>query len=179
MEALILKHYNSASNEQLKDGETWYERAYNEALLLSQVFEIPLPKVVGIISALSPNNKWKRNLKDAWNLLETPLITTKCCTYTKQRQKALDILNGSGREAEILDILNGTKTRNFFTNILYYKDSQSVTVDTWAYRSVDLEPKMKHYVDIQTAYQNVAKQLNLVPHQLQAVVWGVVRGSVA
>ena len=47
----------------------------------------------------------------------------------------------------------------------------------WAYRSVNVEPKQKYYKQVQQAYQNVAKELNLVPHQLQAVVWGVVRGS--
>ena len=177
MQELIKKHYSRATLEQIQEGTTWYERAHNEAKLLSQVFDIPLPKVVGVISALSPNNKWKRNLHDAWNLLETPCITTKCCTFTKQRQKALDILNGSGREAEILSILKGTKTLTFFTNILYYSDSQSVTVDMWAYRSVNVEPKQKYYKQVQQAYQNVAKELNLIPHQLQAVVWGVVRGS--
>lgn len=177
MENLIKKHFNRASIEALNEGMTWYMRAHNEAILLSQVFEIPLPKVIGVIAALSPNNKWKRNLIDTWNLLETPCLTTKCCTFTKQRQKALDILSGSGREADILRVLNGTKTQHFFTNILYYKDSQSVTVDMWAYRSVGVEPKKKYYKQIQTAYQNVAKELNLVPHQVQAVVWGVVRGS--
>lgn len=179
MENQIKKHYNSSDLKQRKEGLTWYKRAHNEALLLSQVFDVELPKVVGIIAALSPNNKWQRNLKDAWNLLETPLIKTKCSTYIKQRQKALDILNGTGRDIDILRTLGGTKTKNFYTNILYYKYSQEVTVDMWAYRSVNLEPKQKHYNSVELAYTNVAKELNIMPHQLQAVVWGVVRGKSA
>ena len=177
METMITKHYNSASLEQIREGTTWYEKAHIEATILSQAYGVPLPKVIGVMAALSPNNKWSRNIIDTWNLLESPCITTKCCTFTKQRQKALDILSGSGREAEILEILNGTKTKHFFTNISYYLDSQSVTVDMWAYRSVELEPKQKYYKQVEQAYKNVAQKMNLLPHQLQAVVWGVVRGS--
>ena len=177
MENLIRKHYNSADIKQITEGTTWYERAHNECVLLSSVFGIPLPKVIGVVSALSPSNKWKRNLQDAWKFLDKPHMNTKVCTFKNQRRKALNILKGTGREAEILSELNGTKTQHFFTNILYYKDSQTVTVDMWAYRSVNVESKQKYYKQVQTAYQNVARELDLLPHQLQAVVWGVVRGS--
>jgi len=178
LEAKILKYYNKADTETLLTGMTWYNRAHNEALLLSQVFEIPLIKVCGVIAALSPRNKWGRNLADAWNIIENPSLQTKTCTFKGQRQKAIDIINSTGDENEILRLLGkGEKTRNFFTNIFRYKTSQSVTVDVWAYRSVNLEAKNKYYKPVATAYTNVANQLNIMPHQLQAVVWGVVRGS--
>ena len=179
MKEQIIKHYNSANLQQIQEGLTWYERAHNEAILLSQVFELPLTKVVGVLAALSPNNKWERNLIDAWNLLDKPCLTTKCCTFTKQRQKALDILGGNDSEERILGILNGTKTQNFFKNILHYKTSNTVTVDMWAFRSVKMEPKKKNYDPVAAAYKDAAVELKLRPHQLQAVVWGVVRGGVA
>ena len=179
MKEQIISHYKNADILQIQDGLTWYERAHNESLLLSMVFDISLPKVIGVIAALSPNNKWQRNLKDAWNLLDTPLITTKCCTFTKQRQKALDILKSSGEEAEILRILNGIKTQNFFKNILHHKTSETVTVDIWAFRSVNVKPTKKNYEPVAAAYREAAIELKLRPHQLQAVVWGVVRGGAA
>lgn len=172
----IRKHYDSADVQTLNQGLTWYNRAYNEAVLLSQVFEVPLWKVCGVISALSPRNKWARNLSDAWDILETPKLSTKTCTFKSQRQKAIDIINAK-EENEVLKILGGTKTKHFYTNILRYDTSDCVTVDVWAYRSVDLEPKNKFYKPIEAAYQQVAKELGIMPHQVQAVVWGVVRGN--
>lgn len=177
LENMITRHYDKADTKTLLSGLTWYEKAHNEAKLLADVFQLPLWKTVGVIAALSPRNKWARNLADAWAILETPCLSTKTCTFKGQRQKAIDIINSTGDENEILKILGGEKTRKFASNIFYYNDSTLVTVDVWAYRSVNLEAKKKNYKLIETAYQNVAKQLNILPHQLQAVVWGVVRGS--
>ena len=47
----------------------------------------------------------------------------------------------------------------------------------WAFRSVGAEEKLKNVSLVTQAYQEVANELNIVPHQLQAVVWGVIRGS--
>ena len=175
----IIQHFNNSDEHNLNVGLSWYERAHNECLLLSQVFELPLSKVVGVVSALSPNNKWKRNLFDTWNFLDKPSLETKVCTFLTQRKKALAILNSDGSDNSILAILKGNKTCNFYNNILHYKDSDVVTVDTWAYRSVNLKQSAKNFRLTELAYKEVAQDLNLRPHQLQAVVWGVVRGGIA
>ena len=47
----------------------------------------------------------------------------------------------------------------------------------WAFRSVGAEEKLKNVKNVTQAYQEVAKELNIQAHQLQAVVWGVIRGS--
>ena len=177
LKQLITEHFSKSSTENTQLGLSWYERAHNECVLLSQVFELELSKVVGVVSALSPNNKWQQNLKDAWKFLDEPHIKTKVCTFKAQRQKALDILNSSGSDEVVLKILSGDKTKNFYQNILYYKDSQAVTVDTWAYRSVGLKQSKKNFRITELAYKEVAQELNLQPHQVQAVVWGVVRGN--
>lgn len=175
----ITDHFNNANEEEKSNGLTWYHRAYNECLLLSQVFELPLNKVVGVLSALSPRNKWKQNLYDTWSFLEAPSLDTKVCTFKGQREKALRILGGTGETQEILKILGGQKTQNFFSNIRFYGESQAVTVDVWAYRSVNLEPSKKNFKLTELAYKQVAQDLDLMPHQVQAVVWGVVRGKTA
>ena len=178
LEDTLLKHYSKADTKTLLSGLSWYEKAHNEAKLLADVFDVPLTKAVGVISALSPRNKWARNLADAWSILEEPSLETKTCTFKGQRQKAIDIINSTGDENEILTILGkGTKTRNFFTNILNFNTSTCVTVDVWAFRSVNLEAKNKNYKPVENAYQNVATQLGILPHQLQAIIWGTVRGS--
>ena len=175
----ILQHFSNSDAHNLDMGLSWYNRAYNECLLLSQVFELPLSKVVGAVSALSPNNKWNRNLFDTWNFLDKPSLKTKVCTFIGQRKKALAILESDGSDDSILAILKGNKTCNFYQNILYHKTSDVVTVDTWAYRSVDVKPSVKNFKIVEQAYKEVANDLNLRPHQLQAVVWGVVRGAIA
>ena len=174
----ITEHFSASDSHNMSIGLTWYNRAHNECLLLSQVFEIDLNKVVGVVAALSPNNKWQRNLHDAWNFLDTPSLETKVCTFMGQRKKALAILASDGSDHAILGILNGDKTKNFYSNIRYYDKSEAVTVDLWAYRSVKLKPSKKNFEAVATAYREVALDLKLKPHQVQAVVWGVVRGSI-
>ena len=175
----LLNHLSNSDGHNTDIGLTWYQRAHNECLLLSQVFEVPLPKVVGIVAALSPNNKWKRNIHDAWNFLDKPSLDTKVCTFMNQRKKALEILSCNGSDSRIMAILKGDKTKNFYQNILYYDKSDVVTVDTWAYRSVDMKPSKKNFQVVAQVYREVAQDLNLRPHQVQAVVWGVVRGNIA
>lgn len=179
MKDMIIKHFESSSHHNLNEGLTWYARAFNECLLLSQVFEIPIGKVVGVLASLSPNNKWQRNIHDTWKFLEKPHLNTKVCTFKGQRRKALNILSCIGTDESIKEILKGPKTCNFFENILHYNTSQLVTVDMWAYRSVNLEPTVKNFELTVNAYKEAATQLKLQPHQVQAVVWGVVRGKIA
>ncbi len=175
----IIETYKLAPSEIVETAMTWYQRAYNECLLLSQVFELPLPKVVGVVSALSPNNKWVQNLKDAWKFLDKPHLNTKVCTFKNQRRKALLILKSDGTEEQIKQILKGEKTMNFFHNILNYQDSQVVTVDIWMYRFMDLKPSVKNFKTTQQVIQQAANELDVLPHQLQAVLWGVTRGAIA
>ena len=77
MKNKIIKHFKSSNDFNKNEGLTWYSRAYNEALLLSMVYELPIGKVVGVLAALSPNNKWQRNIHDTWNFLDKPSIKTK------------------------------------------------------------------------------------------------------
>jgi hypothetical protein len=175
----ILKHFGASSDSNFDSGMSWYERAHNECLLISQVFEVPLSIVIGIVAALSPSNKWKQNLKDTWSFLEEPNVNTKVCTFMNQRWKALEIYNTEGTDEEIKAILNGDKTKNFYDNILYYSSSDLVTVDRWAYRSVGLNPSKANFKKVEVAYKEVAEELDLRPHQVQAVVWGVTRGAIA
>lgn len=172
----IMTHAINADQTTINHGMSWYEQAHYEALSLSLASGYSLRQCVGVLAALSPNNKWERNKIDAANFLAVPSLDTKVCTFMNQRKKALAILLVDTDEA-IEKILNGDKTRNFYNNILYFDSSKRVTVDMWAYRSVNLEPKKKFYRLVESAYSNVAKDLEMLPHQLQAIVWGVVRGS--
>jgi len=173
----IIALFNQTDRHNLDNGMIWYESANLHARQLSIEYNISLSKVVGIMAALSPNNKWERNKIDTRKFLENPCMSTKICTFMSQREKALYIYYGTGDSQEIESILNGIKTKNFFNNILYHDTSQAVTVDMWAFRSVGVEEKTKNIPLVTQAYSELANDLNIMPHQLQAVVWGVIRGS--
>ena len=173
----IVKLFNNTTRDNLDSGMSWYENANMVAQLLASMHEISIVKVVGIMAALSPNNKWARNQIDTDKFLSNPSLETKVCTFINQRKKALAIYHSKGTVEEIEGILNGIKTKNFFNNILFYGDSDHVTVDMWAFRSVGVEEKLKNVPLVTQAYTEVANELNIQPHQLQAVVWGVIRGS--
>jgi hypothetical protein len=173
----IAKLFKASSQENYDNGMTWYSDANDVARALSIKHNIGIQRVIGIMAALSPNNKWARNKIDTDKFLSKPSLDTKVCTFKNQRQKALDIYYGTGLVKDIEKTLNGIKTKNFFNNILWYQVSDKVTVDMWAFRSVGVEEKLKNVPLVTQAYKEVANDLNIQPHQLQAVVWGVVRGS--
>ena len=179
----IRAHFENASDEQYTSGLHWYREARKFCLGISEQYDVPLIKVIGILAALSPNNRWARNKIDLELFLENPSVKTKVCTFMGQREKAVRIYFMHNPHAYIQDalcikeILNGTKTKNFFENILDHKTSRQVTVDVWAFRSCGVDEKTKYINDITLAYQEVAEELDLRPHQLQAVCWAVVRGS--
>ena len=57
--------YLDATPEQVAGGMAWYDDAYNAARDIALDHNVPVYIVVAVISALSPNNKWVRNLVNA------------------------------------------------------------------------------------------------------------------
>lgn len=155
-------------------GMGWYPYANFYALNLSYKFDLPVEKIAGVISALSPNNKWERNVLDAESVCLEYLggPEAKVCTYGLNKQKALSILNGT----RIEDVLKGNKTYAFYRNILDPSDKKYVTIDFHAVNIYDLsltkrEIKDKEYKRIAEEYIKTANMLNLLPNQLQATTW--------
>jgi hypothetical protein len=177
----LLDIYSKASTKQIKEGHTWYFKANLSAktikskLALSGI-NISLSKIVGVISALSPSNKWHRNLLDAEMLLNNPLHETKVCTYNLNKLKAFDIM-GSNIENEIYLTLGGLKTKSFYKNILNPITSKEVTIDLWMYRSAGLKQLDSNYKFIANSVRIIAEKNNVLPHQVQAVIWIVLRSS--
>lgn len=168
-------YYDQATDEQIRSGMSWYEQAHGHAKRLAVKHNVPLCIAAGVIAALSPNNKWERNLIDADLFLTTPDLKTKVCTFTGQRVKALDILNGARNGAEVCEILGGKKTVNFYRNIMYPDRVQEVTVDLWMFRAANLPHNAKNFALIEQAVVQASKKKNIQPHQYQAVVWSVIR----
>ena len=166
--------FSQATPEQVETGIRWYRDAYLTALKLSRKHSIPVMRVIGVIAALSPNNKWERNIKDTESFLKSPSLETKVCTFMGQRVKALAILKANS-SSEIREILSGRKTVSFFDNMLKHDQAHKVTVDLWMYRMSDLKATRRNYEAISQAVIELSAKHKVLPHQFQAIVWSVVR----
>jgi hypothetical protein len=181
----ILKVYRQATPQEHKAGLAWYAKARADAVAISITHDIPLRVVVGVIAALSPNNKWERNVKDADMMIAAflagePVEACKPCTYTKMRDKAWAILAAIPEcDDDIVSILNGQKIVSFFCNIM--GQDKTVTIDGHAYNIAmgkrvsltDSETSMSKsvYKGMQEAYGRAAKRAGLKVYELQAITW--------
>jgi hypothetical protein len=64
MKQELLRRYQKASKNQKQAGLDWYVAAHEEGWRLAVKYRLPVKKVAGIMAALSPNNKWERNILD-------------------------------------------------------------------------------------------------------------------
>lgn len=182
----ILKVYRMATDEDMRAGIEWYARAFREARSISSRLALPVSTVVGVMAALSPNNRWERNKVDAFNLCSAyvkglTVDDLKVSTYHKMKVKAWSILEDRlVADDAILDRLNGQKIRSFYSNIMGLDE---VTVDGHAlniargYRvgltDDDTNIGVRLYRDLQAAYVRAAKRAGIKPHEMQAVTWTV------
>ena len=167
-------------------GKDWYFEVNDYCKTLSEIYNIPLIKVAGIMSALSPNNTFKSNVRSLERFLKTKGNCKVTC-FDSQKNKAIKILNTNDNSYDnILELLGkGLKTRSFFCNIYQPHKSEKVTVDRWAHRwgeqkgIVPLGKVLtnKRYNEIQKAMREYANELNILPHQFQAMAWVELRGK--
>ena len=175
LENMLLDRFNSLSNEEIREGMSWYRDAHNFCLEVSKHTRTELFIVVGVLSALSPRNKWHRNKVDTIELIKRGK-RGKYATFNANRDKALKILNANSI-GEVKGILNGRKITSFFNNIVYPTVNSTVTIDVWAFRTVELEHKNKNYSIAEQAYKNVANKLGIKAHNLQAMLWTNIRSA--
>lgn len=179
-----------ASQADLAAGIEWYARAERLGHRLANEYGCTFEQAVGVIAALSPNNRWARNCADAeamcqaWAVGADPETVT-VCTYGVNRAKAATILAMTEpSQAAIAAVLNGRKVTAFFLSITGRQDA--VCVDGHAYAiwlgqrvPTTKTPNIgvKLYAEIARAYCLVAKRSAalcgeaLTPAQVQAVTW--------
>lgn len=139
-----------------------------------------------VFAALSPNNDYHGNLRDAHRLLEAAhrglgLDDFKVSTYGANKRKAWDIAHGTPP----LNVIVFPKTRSFFLNIRDPLDPQPVTVDghiynAWRGQRVRLNSAavrfpIKLYEVIAEDVRVLARESGLVPNIVQGVIWFVWR----
>jgi len=180
----ILKVYRRATPEDIANGLEWYDRAKRYATIISNLSGVNLNTVVGVMAALSPNNRWERNVKDtermvwAWVKGED-LSDFKVSCYNTMKAKAWSILEDDlTDDTDILTRLNGQKIRSFYSNI---RGLDEVTIDGHAYNiALGIRQGLttdktnmgkKLYREMQSAYVKAAKRVGVKPHELQAITW--------
>ena len=179
--------YRDADEDQHAEGLLWYEQAKREAYHIAMKHDVPVYIAVAVIAALSPNNKWARNLVNADALIGAfvngdGLLSVKVSTYNKMKQKAWDILAARPSYNGAKAILKGQKITSFFCDIM---GEFNVTIDGQA-RNIAYNERIgltdertnigvREYRGLQDAYMDAAQQIDIMPYQLQAITWRVWR----
>ena len=173
-----------ASAGEQSEGLTWYQRANLAAVRLADQYEIAIDTAAGVIAALSPRNKWDRNLVDAENLIaafvaggDEAAADIKVCTFGANKKKALEILIWAAEGELVKQILSGPKLVEFFSCIIGEDD---VCIDGHAYsiwfgdrvtlaKVPSIGKKLRE--EIKKDYLAVAKKNNLKGYEVQAITW--------
>jgi len=183
----IMACYRAADSVQVAEGLLWYSDAQKAAHNIAAKYGIAVYIVVAVISALSPNNKWARNVVNADALIAAFLRgdgidAVKVSTYHAMKKKAWDILAARPDYDGAKRMLKGQKITSFFCDIM---GEFNVTIDGHA-RNIAYDEKVgltddrtnigvREYRALQAAYEEAARRVGLMPYQLQAITWRVWR----
>jgi len=180
----IINVYHHANADEIAQGKQWYADALQSAQAIADKHELPLHVVVGVIAALSPTNKWERNLVDADNMCDVFVsggYAEDCtpCTYKKMRDKAWCILEEMPEHAIDVDpILKGPKITDFFWCILGEVDVCVIDGHAWCIAHNDRRTMqevpfigVKKRRDLQNAYATAAEACGLTAYEMQAITW--------
>lgn len=176
--------FKLATAAERVDGSVWYPIARDIAQNLSDEYGVSLTQAIGVIAALSPRNKWNRNVIDSESLIAAYIAdpesaaTVKVCTFGANKAKAIKVLNASDADLDaVLAILSGPKLREFASSIYGLDD---VCIDGHAYciwtggrTSLKDVPAIgvKLRKEIKADYRAAALDLGLTPSACQAITW--------
>jgi hypothetical protein len=177
--------FNLATSEEIKNGLNWYKEANQFCKDIAIIYNSTPLTVASVVSALSPRNKWKQNLKDATKVFQAikegkGANDIKVCTFNKNKFKAFELAKGN-----IFITEDSPKTYNFVRNIAHL-DPSAVTVDIWHIRTC-----LKQFKSIQNAqigkvaYKQIkdltikkANKLGLKGFEYQAILWLSVQNNI-
>ena len=180
MRANIRTWWKEATDQERTDGSVWYAEAQAFAQELSGEFNVSRECAAGVVSALSPNNKWHRNKADARAVLtavrdRVPAEDVKVCTYNANKLKAFEIAKGNRKILQ-----KSPKTYAFARNV-GEQDTDFVTIDKWHLRACQTTSKKPkackeqctpvQYRALMDDCLNVARELGVDGHVLRATVW--------
>ncbi len=186
-----------AKPQDVAHGIAWYAEAYEECRLIADKYDLPIYIVVGVVAALSPNNRWTTNVTNARDLIDAfvngrDMDSVSVCTYSAMKRKAWSILDDRPIRLvehdtviadETKERLNGRKIVCFYENIM---GEDTCTIDGHA-RNIAYNERVnltdnktnigvKEYANLQEAYRQAAKRCTVngrkfKAYELQAVTW--------
>ena len=177
-----------AKPQDVAAGIAWYAEAYEECRQIAEEYGLRVYTVVGVVAALSPNNRWKTNVTNARDMVHAyvnghDISSVSVCTYSTMKHKAWKILRFSIQQDEIKAHLNGRKIVCFYENII---GEDTCTIDGHA-RNIAYNERVnltdnktnigvKEYANLQEAYRQAAKRCTVngrrfKAYELQAVTW--------
>jgi len=183
--------YQLASAQEIVNGKAWYPTANAIAEQLAESYDVRKFCAIGVLAALSPRNKWNRNVIDAETLISAYVdagsdqaLLTKVCTFGANKAKAVKILeldSSRGEDGvsfgEVLAILSGPKLREFASCIHGLED---VCIDghAWCIHQggrVSLKDVPAIGVqlrrEIKDDYRQAAADLGVSASEVQAITW--------
>ena len=184
-QANILAIYQLSSVTERADGKAWYGVANCVAQTIADRYEVTVAQAIGVIAALSPRNRWERNVQDAEAFVAAwtaggpeQAMLTKVCTFGANKAKALRVLEAGQTDlTSILKILSGPKLQEFAACI---DGLPEVCIDghafcIWAGERTGLKDVpaigVKLRREIKADYMAVADRLKIEPFELQAITW--------
>ena len=174
-------YFSLATNKDIDNGIAWYKQAHYLCKDLASRYNTDLDVVAGIISALSPRNKWPQNIKDTETVLRAihdglQPEEIKVCTFHKNKLKAYLI---GKKQTSITD--KSLKTFSFVNNIAKL-DPNYITVDVWHLRAcfgrtIRTTPNRKAYDQIRRITIAKAEKCGLKGYEYQAILWNAVKNN--
>ena len=172
-------HFDLSTDQHIEDGKNWYATAHHKVIMFSGTYVMEPIVVASILSALSPRNKWERNLIDTENVIkafknrEDP-DSVKVCTFNTNKYKAFAIANGKTKIEQ-----TSRKTYSFVQNIANLCE-EHVTIDVWMLRAMfgktvkqGLTPS--RYDELVDIILDEASKVGLLGYQYQAIIWECIR----
>ena len=182
----IIAMRRKAKPADVAHGIAWYAEAYEECRIMADKYDLPEYIVVGVVAALSPNNRWTINVTNADDLIAAWRNGGKpddvsVCTYNAMKLKAWSILEQMPMRYyehdtvivdEVKAILNGKKIVCFYENIMgniAYNERVNLTDSKTTIGVVE-------YRNLQDAYRIAASRCRvngkrLKAYELQAITW--------
>ena len=183
LKARLRSFYKLSTEAEQMAGRNWYREMYNWIEATAQLSDLTTMQACGIFAALSPQMSVDRNKALFLQYLKTGTASH----YGQLLDKCSAIVN-SNSAVEIHQILNGNKIASFFSNIWDYEVHGHITIDRHALASMLQTPATvkplndgqysmtrRQYAQFEKVYQDVADEIGILPHQLQAVIWDTYR----
>jgi len=171
----LKEYWEQCSFSFLQENKDWYSkmRDWLNEFKERKKLDIPIEVICGTFSSLSPQCSVKQN-KEFLEQFYNGFVRKHTL---QQHNKAKEINTFYGEyveEKRILEILNGYKTQRFFLNLLYPLENKGVTIDTHCINISGYNQKSvttKQYLFLEQEWNNFAKDVNLLGHELQSVLW--------